>query len=528
MCARQPHQVRRPTLGPGTGAAGRTVEECHLAKRHARPHGGQAQALVGRPQGHQGDVARLDHQQVVVGVARAEDDAVGGHVQRLQQGHERVGGGTGHTFADFAQQVTLGARRTLLDGALRKDAGLGPFQRAVQVGKGAHMFACVVGGQGVERCHGGRNALLAQVAHQRAQLGQRRAVPGGHAARVQNHPTVARLQQHAHLLGQVGRHAKRHHALQLEHRHLVHAGREPGVRARAAQAPRAQLAIQPHMAQHRGGRVVQQHKGGHHEARHQRAHAAHHGKHQGHQPALCPGHARAARITQRPHQPRHLHQPGQHQPTRQTGHGHPVQPPRPREGHAQHDGGVPARRIARCARLRQHDARARRAGGRRDHARQSTQRAQQAFAAQGQVGVATQAVVQLQFLVEDQNFEAVDQRHQEGQHHQGRALLLRQGHPGDATPVGQRRPGKHTRLHGRHQHGPGPAAPPPCRRHSQRHHGHCRQQARHARPAASQPPSQPRHGPGRQRMPAKLGIPGCSRPSAKAVAHLAHVLCVDT
>ena len=61
--------------------------------------------------------------------------------------------------ADFAQQVALGARGALLDGALGQDAGLGPFQRTVQVGKGAHMFTRVFGGQGVERRHGGGRGL---------------------------------------------------------------------------------------------------------------------------------------------------------------------------------------------------------------------------------------------------------------------------------------------------------------------------------------------------------------------------------
>ena len=47
----------------------------------------------------------------------------------------------GSMVAQLQAMLTLGARGALLDGALGQDAGLGPFQRAVQVGKAAHRTA---------------------------------------------------------------------------------------------------------------------------------------------------------------------------------------------------------------------------------------------------------------------------------------------------------------------------------------------------------------------------------------------------
>ena len=145
-----------------------------------------------------------------------------------------------HALAHLAQNIPLGVHGALLDGPLGQDAHLGPFQRPVQVGKGAHMLSGMLGGHGVQGCHGGGDALLVQVTHQRPQLGHCRAVPRRHTARVQNDPAMARKQQHAHLLGQMGSHPKRHHALQFKHGHLVHARRQPAVRPGTAQAPRAQ------------------------------------------------------------------------------------------------------------------------------------------------------------------------------------------------------------------------------------------------------------------------------------------------
>ena len=131
-------------------------------------------------------------------------------------------------------------------------------------------------------------------------------------------------------------------------------------------------------------------------------------------------------------------------------------------------------------------------------------------------------MVQLQLLVEHQNLQAVDQRHQHRQHHQGRALLPGQGHPGNARPVGQHGPGKHAGRHGRHEHAAQPHAPYPCQRHGQCHHGHGRQQPRHAGPAPAQPPGQHHHGQSRQQVPAGACVPQRISPRAKTIAHLAH------
>jgi hypothetical protein len=92
------------------------------------------------------------------------------------------------------------AVHTQAHGPLGKNGHLGPFQGAVQIGKGAHARAGVHRRQTVECGHCGGDALLFEVAQQGAQLRQGGAVPRGHPACIQNHPAVARQQQQAHLL----------------------------------------------------------------------------------------------------------------------------------------------------------------------------------------------------------------------------------------------------------------------------------------------------------------------------------------